>query len=231
VGWPIRPGVNVVLEGEHDERYFRLADHHSRNANGLRLLGDGFEVFASGTGPAGGTHGIMEHFHTVFRTAQLDLGADGRPVYRLAVLLDDDKAGREASRYLTARYTGCVMWRDVFLLQRCYPTGTRDLRQVERRVRELNSGWRDHYCEIGDLLPKGLIDLFHEENSNCYARPPVEKAGRWHYEFAEGTKGALCTHVEHAAMPEDLQDVIGVIGVLRFFLSVEPAGGSPTPPQ
>jgi hypothetical protein len=79
------------------------------------------------------------------------------------------------------------------------------------------------------LLPKTIIDLFHEEHTKCFSRDPVEVTGRWHYEFAVATKGALCTHVERSAMPEDLSEIIDVLKALRFFLAVKPSDGSPAP--
>jgi hypothetical protein len=229
LGWPIQPGMNVVLEGEHDERYFRLANYHYRLKKGLMLLGDGFEVFAAGRGALGGTDGIRTNFHTIFKNAQIDLGPDNRPVYRLATLLDDDIAGGSAANSLTAQYTDCALWRDVFLLKRCYPSDTRDLKQVERQIKELNKKWHGHHCEIEDLLPKPLVDLFHWEKPNCYYREPKEVAGRWHFEFADGVKGALCTFVEENAMAEDLQDIVEVIKTRRFFLRIDPKDGSPLP--
>jgi hypothetical protein len=229
IGWALQPGMNVVLEGEHDVRYFRLADRLYRQASGLRLLGDGIEVLAAGIGPKGGTVAIMEHFHQTFKNAKYDLRRDGEPVYRLATLLDDDRAGREAENFLVAKHTTCMLWRDVFRLQRCYPTDTRDLKQLDRRVREINRDWNGHHCEIEDLLPKALIDVFHEEHSNCYSRQPVERAGRWHFEFANGVKGALCTHAEQLAECQDLREVIEALKSLRFFLYVKPTEGSDIP--
>lgn len=230
VGWTIEPGVNLVVEGDHDVRYFRLAHSIHRHATGRWLLGDGFHVLAAGMGDAGGTNGIMDHFVAIHKAAKLDLRPDDLlPVFRLAVLLDDDRKGREAFNYLTANHTGCLRWRDVFLLQRQYPTDTRDLKQIELRVKALNAPWKSHNCEIEDLLPELMIELFNEQHSKCFSRDPVQVAGRWHYEFAVATKGALCTQVERLAMPEDLSEIINVLKALRFFLAVKPSEGSPAP--
>lgn len=227
VGWAIELGVNVVVEGEHDVRYFRLADKLYRQATGRRLLGEGFHVFSAGIEDAGGTDGIMEYFHTVHRVAKMELRAeDLLPIFRLAALLDDDKKGREAVRFLTATHTGCIQWRDVFLLQRRYPVDTREVKQIDRRVRELNADWKSHNCEIEDLLPKPMIDLFQETHAKCFSRDPVEVAGRWHFEFAVATKGLLCSEVERSAMSQDLNDIIEVLKALRFFLAVKPPEGS-----
>jgi hypothetical protein len=229
VGWAIQPGVNVVVEGDHDVRYCRLADIMHQRMTGRRLLGDGFHVLAAGVGNAGGTDGIMRHFVSIHKAARLDLRPDDLlPVFRLAALLDDDMRGREAFHYLTANHTDCLRWRDVFLLQRQYPN-TRDLKQIELRIKALNLPWKAHNCEIEDLLPKPMIDLFHEEHTNCFSREPEEVAGRWHFEFAIATKGLLCTYVEHLASPEDLNEIINALKALRFFLAVNPIDGSPPP--
>lgn len=230
IGWPLEPGVNVIVEGEHDARYFRLADRLYRHATGRQLLDDGFHIFAAGIGKDGGTDGIVDHFVTIHKNAKIDCSPlDQLPVFRLATLLDDDQAGRDAANFLTASRTGCVRWRDVFLLQRKYPMETRDQKQIDRRIKELNADWKSHDCEIEDLLPKPLIDLFKETHPKCFAREPVERAGRWHFDFAVATKGALCTHVEDTAILEDLCEMVTILKALRFLLAVKPAEGTVLP--
>jgi hypothetical protein len=230
VGWPLKPGVNVIVEGEHDARYFRLADKLYRRGTGRQLLGDAFHVLSAGTGDAAGTDGIVDHFVTIHKNAKIDCSPlDQLPVFRLAALLDDDWAGRDAANFLTASRTGCLRWRDVFLLQRRYPLDTREVKQIDRRVKELNVDWKSHDCEIEDLLPKPLIDLFEETHPKCFARDPVERAERWHFEFAFATKGALCTHVEDTAILEDVNEIIYVLKALRFFLAAKPVEGTALP--
>jgi hypothetical protein len=227
IGWQLQPGVNLIVEGEHDVRYFRLADRISRETKGLKLLGDGFDVIAAGEGPNGGTFTIIEYFHQHFKNATLELGRDGEPVYRLAVLLDDDGPGRKAEQFLVTQHTNCALWRDVFRLQRRYPKNVRgDLKRLDKEMRELNREWNTLHCEIEDLFPKELVDLFCEENPRCFARPPEEKEGRWHFEFAMATKGSFCTFIEQSATRDDLQEMIELVTTLRFLLFVRPAEGS-----
>jgi len=94
-------GMNIVLEGEHDVRYFRLADKLYRRTSGLRLLGDGLDVLAAGR-PDGGTFAIMDHFHQIFKNAKYDCERR-RTSIPTRTLLDDDYA--VGSRTLLGRST------------------------------------------------------------------------------------------------------------------------------
>src|SRR5262245_18016528 len=160
LGWPVEPGVNLLLEGESDARYFRLADRLFHEAIGRCLLGDGFTAYAVGIDNAGGTPNLRRWFATAMNNANLDIDDDGLPIYRFAALLDGDIAGKEAARALTHRDSGFKMWQDVFVMYRVYPKDTTDPQQLQRKIDDLNAHSKQHACEMEDLLPESLVDDF-----------------------------------------------------------------------
>lgn len=227
LGWSLEPGLNLILEGTTDLAYFRMADQHARQSLGLQLLGDGLHATAGGQGTqVDGTEGILDSFVPLTRMASCYLSPDGRPVYRLAALLDDDKSGKKAFFDLQNSRVKVAGWRDVFLLQRAYPTDTRELRQLPDRVKLLNQPWKEHPCEIEDLLPHELVMSFQEVEQGCFRQAPRQVDGRYHYELVGELKGALVDHVARNAIAADFHEIIRTIQDLRFLLNVNPRSGT-----
>src|SRR3954451_9970102 len=78
--WPIAERC-ILVEGEHDQRYFSLADKFYVQKTGLRLLGSRVSVFPTGLGEEGGAFGLQRHFHPLRANMDVDLTEDGKKVF------------------------------------------------------------------------------------------------------------------------------------------------------
>lgn len=221
--WPVAERT-VVVEGEHDQRYFELADKLYCKEFGLRLLGKRLAVFPTGIGDDGGAFGLQRHFHPLRAIMDHDLTQDGKKVFHAIALFDDDLEGKRGFGALTGQHLNYKKWRDVFLLQRILPRSNRDSIQVAKLVDEVNLPWKGLDCEIEDLVSLDVIKAFVAENPGAIFRPSVEKSGGAHTFFKPHVKASFIRFVEANAMMCDLASVIEVLKSLRFYLGLTPDG-------
>lgn len=225
MGWPIRKN-NILVEGESDLNYFKLADEFYTRETSRTLIGSDLAIFPTGSGDAGGTYGLLDGFPQLRNHIRLDTASDDKELFRVVVLLDNDKAGRDAMRRLMAGDTELLENRDLFLLRRVLPRGTREYYQLTRHIEQENNAWKELDCEIEDLIHRTLIELFIEENHGCLhrTRPSVILENAHHYEFADAVKPNLFRFVRKHAEFDQLVSVIEVLKSLRFYLRLDPDG-------
>jgi hypothetical protein len=223
LGWDLAP-VSVIVEGGLDRAYLTLASDLYQQDRQRRLVGGAFAVIAAGGHGPGGTDVIKEHFLFLRKMIGLDLTPEGRPVFRAVVLLDSDMAGKKTVHYLTAEYTGCLLYRDVFLLHRHLPHGTREPRQLTRQIESANSEWKGLDCEIEDLLSRTVLEEFARQSPRSLNRSPQIQGDGHHFEWKRQDKPALYKYVEENAILGDLQPLVEVLRWLRFLCGLDPDG-------
>jgi hypothetical protein len=221
--WPVAER-SIVVEGEHDQRYFALADKLYFEKTGLRLLGKRLAAFPTGIGDDGGAFGLQRHFHPLRAIMDHDLTPDGKKVFHAIALFDDDLEGKRGFGALTGQHLNYKKWRDVFLLQRILPRSSRDSAQVTKLVDEANSRWKGMDCEIEDLVSLDVIKAFVADIPAAVFRPTEEKAGGAHSFFKPHVKASFIRFVEANALLCDVASIIEVLKSLRFHLGLTPDG-------
>lgn len=217
-GWPIAANC-ILVEGEHDQRYFALAGRLHCESTGFNLITPDLSIFPTGIGDAGGAFGLQRHFHPLREIMDVDVGADGRQPYFAIAIFDNDLEGKRGFSALTGRHLVYRKWRDVFILHRSIPRTTRDPAQVERLVEQANAEWRNEDCEIEDMLSAGLVTAFIDENSNAAYRRANGSRG-----VKNDAKARFCRFVEQNAMVADVRMLIEALKSFRYFLGLNPDG-------
>ena len=166
-GWPVKER-SILVEGEHDKRYFVLADQLYSDKAQLRLLCPRLAVFPTGIGDEGGSFGLQRHFHPLRAVMDSEMTPNGQKIFHAIALFDDDIEGRRGFGALSGQHLNYRKWRDVFLLQRSLPRSTRDPVQVNNLVQKANDDWRGMECEIEDLVAIGIIKEFRKRESQFY---------------------------------------------------------------
>lgn len=223
VGWELAP-ISVIVEGGLDRAYLTLAADLYQRDRRRRLLGGPLGVVPAGGEGPGGTDVIKEYFPILWKIIGLDQTSDGHPVFQAVVLLDSDMEGKKTASYLTAGYTGCQRYRDIFLLQRSFPRGTRDLRQLTRQIEQANSEWKDLDCEIEDLVSRTILEEFARQSPRSLRRPAQVSGHAHHFEWERRDKPALYRFVQENALLADLQPLVDVLRALRYYFGMDPDG-------
>jgi hypothetical protein len=222
-GWPIEER-SIVVEGEHDQRYFTLADTLYTKETGMHLLGAKVAVFPTGIGDEGGAFGLQRHFHPLRAIMDRDMTPDGQKVFHAIALFDSDIEGKRGFGSLTGQHLNYRKWRDVFLLQRAIPRTTRDPIQMAQLVDKANHDWRGLDCEIEDLVSSSLINTFLQENPHAVYRQPQQMNGALHCSFQKGSKANFVRFVEENAILQDLSQIVEILKSLRYHLGLQPDG-------
>lgn len=134
--------MDTTLEGDTDEGYFKLASRLYFENHGRRLIGEDFTVFSVGTGDEGGTPGIIEWFPPLLKLIDADVDERSNRLYRVAVLVDGDSAGKKARNALLASNRKLLENRDVFVLNRIMPRKCTEPKIVSKQIEAANNDWR-----------------------------------------------------------------------------------------
>ena len=217
---------NVMVEGDRDVRYFELADRLYWEKYRRRLIGEDLSILSAGTGDHGGTDGVFEEFPTLVKLIQTDCDNQGKTLFRVVALLDNDRAGRSLAEVLVQRYRGMRHCRDVFLLNRALPRTSSEPTVLFKQIKSANSAWKSIDCEIEDLVGAGLLDAFISEMPNALARQTTEAGGYRHYEWHDNAKSRLVLFTKEHAMIEDVGGIIETLKSIRFYLALDPDGAN-----
>jgi hypothetical protein len=228
-GWPVAERT-ILVEGEHDQRYFALADNLYACKTNLRLLGRRLAAFPTGLGGDGGAFGLQRNFHPLRSNMDCDLTSEGRKVFHAIALFDNDLEGKRGFAALTGQHLNYRKWRDVFLLQRVIPRSTRDCDQIAKLVNAANATWQDMDCEIEDLVSVDLINAFLQENPGAVTRDPERHNNGIHCSFQRHAKGPFIRFVEAHALLPDVEQIVELLKSLRYHVALPPDGEpAPTP--
>ena len=222
-GWPVKER-SILVEGEHDQRYFVLADKLYSEKTNLNLLGPKIAVFPTGIGDEGGSFGLQRHFHPLRAVMDRDVTPQGQKIFHAIALFDDDIEGKRGFAALTGQHLNYRKWRDVFLLQRSIPRLNRSPAQVEKQVDEANCNWRGMECEIEDLVAIDIIKEFINENPTSIQRQLEQRNGAVHCRFHRHAKASFIRYVEKNAIFEDLALIVEILKSLRYHLGLPPDG-------
>lgn len=221
-GWDLKKS-SVIVEGDTDVSYFKLASKLYSGKFGKRLLGDDFSIFSPGTGDEGGTPGIIQWFPTLQNLINIDVDAASRKCFRVAALVDGDSPGKKARNALLAANRSHIENRDVFILHRIMPRKTIAPSALTKQIKINNEDWKMMDCEIEDLIDKDLLNEYFVGTPRAKRRL-VEHNGEYHVDMNRGYKGELFRFVNKYAMYKDLEKIIEVARSLRFYLGVNPDG-------
>jgi hypothetical protein len=222
-GWQIAERC-ILVEGEHDQRYFAIADRLYAQKTGHRLLGGRLSVFPTGIGEDGGAFGLQRHFHPLRANIDCDLTPNGQKVFHAIAMFDDDLEGRRGFSALTGQHLNYRKWRDVFLLCRILPRTTRDPEQLYKLIETANGAWRGMDCEIEDLVSISVVNAFVSENPSA-VRHPIERRGNGiHCSFQRHAKADFIRFVETHAMIGDVEAIVEYLKSLRYLLGLPPDG-------
>ncbi len=221
--WPVAER-SILVEGEHDQRYFILASRLHAQKTGLSLLGSRLAIFPTGIGDEGGAFGLQRHFHPLRAIMDRDVTREGRKVFHAIALFDDDMEGNRGFSALTGQHLNYRKWRDVFLLQRVIPRSTRDPDQLAKIVTSSNASWKGLNCEIEDLVGIDIIKAFVDDNPTSLIRQLDERGAAVHCSFKRHAKADFIRFVEKNAVFEDLNTIIEVLKSLRYHLGLAPEG-------
>lgn len=218
-GWQLKQR-NLMVEGDSDVRYFELAGNLYKKETGLSLIGSDFNIFSAGPGNLGGTVGIIDEFYTLYNNIKSDYDQNGKVLFRVVALLDNDKAGRSCHKSLLQQHRLLQDNRDIFLLNRVLPRTASEPKALTSQIKKHNSVWSGTDCEIEDLLDNSLIDYFLDEEPDALVKP-IETAGQHrHYEWTPNAKGKLYRFVESYAVFNDLTGLVEILKSFRFYLGL-----------
>jgi hypothetical protein len=224
MNWILKPR-NIMVEGDSDVCFFLLANKLYKKKTKLDLLGNDISLFACGSGDSGGTKGIFEQFPPLLKIIQSDPNPNnGKVLFRVIALIDNDDAGRRLHKGLTQQYRQLKTNRDVFILHHIFPRSSSEADTLTKQIEKHNKDWKGLDCEIEDLLNVDLIKLFVEEIPGSLRKNPDEINGRYHYEWADHAKGRIYKFAEQYADYNDLKDLIETIKSLRFYLGLPEDG-------
>ncbi|MDD2467978.1 MAG: hypothetical protein PHI97_28705 [Desulfobulbus sp.] len=221
--WTLRPR-NIMVEGDSDVRFFLLANKLYELETKHNLLGEDISLFACGYGDSGGTYGMFEQLPPLLNIIRSDPDKNGKVLFRVIALVDNDYAGRILHRGLTQQYRQLKTFRDIFTLNRILPRTTSEPNALAKQIEKHNKDWKGLDCEIEDLLGDELVELFLDENPNAFKSKPVELNGRCHYEWTDNAKGKLYNFTKEYASLNDIVKLVEILKSLRFYLGL-PADG------
>ncbi|EEF62495.1 hypothetical protein [Pedosphaera parvula] len=227
-GWKISK-LNILVEGEHEQRYFSLADRLYRQKENKALISTQISIFPTGIGDDGGAFGLQRDFHPLRAIMDVDLSADGKRACYAVALFDDDMPGRRGCNSLTGQHLTYRKWRDVFLLQRLLPRSTRSPEQMQKLVDEANQPWRGIDCEIEDLISIDLLSEFLKGNHKAAEREPQEVAGSVRCSLTSAGKAQYVRFVEDNALLADVRCLVDFLKSMRYHLGLEPDGDTMPP--
>jgi hypothetical protein len=190
--WGIALGVyNVIVEGETDGEYFRIADLKYQEKHGKSLL-DGIRVIPGGLGRAGGCKAVAR------RMVAVKEALSNKKTGVLAVL-DNDAIGISIKKALDE--LGYHNKKDYLILDRSnFP------------IRDYDGPLE---VEIEDLLSQNILERYRESNSKaCEAVIDYGKRGRklkWRGEF----KDEMVDFIRENANLDDVTLIINLLKQIR----------------
>jgi hypothetical protein len=223
-GWTLRPR-NIMVEGDKDVRYFQLASRINEERTGMRLLDGKLSVFSPGTGDKGGVPGVCEQFWPLRKVIDTDLDSNGKGLFRIIAVFDNDPEGRKGLEELARRHRSLRVNRDLFLLQRKFPRQSSEPSIVAKHIVETNAKWSALECTIEDLLSDSFLRKFAEANANSLQAPPIEIEGQKHYKWTPHGKDQLAEFARHHATIDDVAPLLEALKGFRHYLGL-PAGGT-----
>lgn len=209
----------VIVEGSTDYDLFELAARLEREASGMNLLAD-LAFIPAGERDEGGTNGVVREIMRLKGFASITLLPNGHPRYRVAALVDNDKFGRQAVKYMRQYDISITECRDVFILWPEMPlTENRDPIGMQRMLETANARYKGLDWEPEDLLPGSFVEAFEREYSTGIARKTVREE-KVHRDFTPDGKARFHRFIKQHAMHGDMAKVIETLQVLRCYLGL-----------
>lgn len=165
--WTLRRR-NIMVEGNTDVHYFELAAKLYKRETQFELLGDDISLFACGSGDSSGTDGMFEQLPPLLNIINIDPDQNGKILFRVIALVDNDTAGQMLHRGLTKQYRRIKTNRDIFILHRVFPRTASEPKALTSQIKKYNESWKGLDCEIEDLLGDDLVGCFLDEVPNCF---------------------------------------------------------------
>lgn len=209
----------VIVEGSTDHDLFELAARLERNASGKNLLAE-LAFIPAGERDQGGTNGVVREILCFRAFARTTLLPNGRPRYRVAALVDNDKHGHQAIKYMRQYDISITECKDVFILWPEMPlTENRDPIGMQRMLENANARYKGLDWEPEDLLPANFVEAFEREHSAGISRKTVRE-GKVHRDFTPDGKARFHRFIKQHAMHGDVAKVIEALQALRCYLGL-----------
>jgi len=209
----------VLVEGTTDYELFERAARFELKASGKNLLWD-LAFIPAGERDQGGTNGVVRELLCFRAFARTTLLPNGRPRYRVAALLDNDKFGRQAIRTVQQLDISIIECKDVFLLlPEMPPTNNRDPNSMKRMLEAANARYKGLDWEPEDLLPQSFVSAFEEEYGTGIARKTVSE-DKVHRDFTPDGKARFHYFIKQHAIHGDMVRVIETLHTLRSYLGL-----------
>ena len=217
-----RPARKIILvEGTTDVALYNRAARFEYEQTTIHLLGQELSIVAAGEGDAGGTHGVLQQLTTLRSLAKLCLGQNGKPIYRIVALFDNDRAGRDAVRAARDSDKSILEYKDVFRLRPVMPIPTNiDQPAIQRAFDQENVHHKDLDWELEDLLPQSFQAAFHDDNPSAQVKM-VSKNGHLHRDYTRDGKARLHRYIKDNALHSDLTQVCDVLRAMRRYLNLK----------
>lgn len=218
-GWTLRPNI-VLVEGTSDEALFRRADELSVQA-GRVLLGNEICMVAAGRRDRGGTYGVARELITLRSMIPLVFDRNGRPVYRVMGLVDNDRSGRRIISDVIRVDRSAVEFHDIVAVRPVTPTFMQPHPADRRREYDFaNLAYRTLDWEIEDALSPRVLNLFDRRYPQLIVQK-IRESDKIHHELTRDGKIELHRLAHKEATLEDLAGVVEIVKMLRSILALQ----------
>ena len=215
----IRPRT-VFVEGVTDVELLKLAAKLEKENTGIDLLGDHLAIIAAGERDRGGVKGVCRELVCFKNMAGGCLLPNGRPKYRFVGLVDNDRAGRQATHDVRKIDTSILEFKDVFRLWPIMPLShNRDPGALRKSFEHENREYKGLDWELEDLLPETLLEGFLDEFPTAVVRSN-SMHDKMHRDWTPDGKARLHRFVKKCAIHVDLVAVVDVLRALWHYLGI-----------
>lgn len=216
--WTLRRNL-VLVEGTQDEAVFGLADRLS-TAAGKPILGNDISVVAAGRRDRGGTYGVARELITLRSMIPMVLDRNGRQMYRVVALVDNDHAGRQIINDVVKMDRSAAEFRDIVTMRPSSPVFTSSDVSVRRREYDnANRTYANLNWEMEDALSPRLLQLLDTRNPKAITSRR-QMGGKTHHEITVEGKVQLSRIALDEANLADLAGIVRVGMMLRSMLGL-----------
>lgn len=216
-GWSVATRT-VLLEGDSDERYLKIAARILESSGGPPLLDKDFQVTSCGSGQNGGIPNLVERFIAVRQVADnIDRFPNGSKSFHFVAMFDGDTPGKRAARDLESQVARFALGRDILVLQHKMPAIAGTAEHVTTSIQKANHEHSTLGCVIEDLVDDDLYGCFVCDEFGGQ-QIPCDKIGNYcHRHLSVQQKSALWRYFQRHATLSTAGRFIELLRALRVY--------------